>query len=85
MKKWWSERIAPLFLTLALGESEHLASCPSRYNPGEIVFGTYCIRAWVCPRTGLDAEEKRKILPCRESNPDSSNITFYYYTQIMCT
>jgi hypothetical protein len=29
---------------------------------------------WVDPRTGLDNEEERKILPLLDSNPDPSTV-----------
>jgi hypothetical protein len=31
--------------------------------------GTHCIGGWVGPTAGLDAMEKIKSYPCRESNP----------------
>jgi hypothetical protein len=37
--------------------------------PGKEPPGTYWIGDWVIPRAGLVAVKKRKILPCRESNP----------------
>jgi hypothetical protein len=42
---------------------------PAALSPGEITRGTHWIGAWVGPTTGLDAEEERKISPCRESKP----------------
>jgi hypothetical protein len=45
-----------------------LASCPGRFTSGEIAPRTHWIEGWVGPRAGLDAVEKRKILPCRELN-----------------
>jgi hypothetical protein len=40
------------------------------FTPGERTPGIHCTGGWVCPRAGLDAEARRKILcPCRGSNP----------------
>jgi hypothetical protein len=38
-------------------------SRPGHFTPGERAPGTYWIGGWVDHRTGLDAIEKRKILP----------------------
>jgi hypothetical protein len=62
MKTWGSGGIAPTFLTLALEGGEWSASRPGRFTPGEIATGAYWL-GWVGPRAGLDAVEKRKILP----------------------
>jgi hypothetical protein len=51
------------FLTSAHDGGKWSASCPDRSNPGEIAHGTHWMRGWVTPRGGLDAMEKRKILP----------------------
>jgi hypothetical protein len=59
-----------LSLTSALGGGEWSASHPSRFTPRVRAPGTHWIRAWVDPRTILDAVVKRKIpSPRRESNP----------------
>jgi hypothetical protein len=50
--------------TSALDGSRWAASRPSPLTPG-----TPWIGGTVGPRIGLDAMEKRKIFPCRESNP----------------
>jgi hypothetical protein len=42
-------------------------TCRPRY-PREIARGTHWIGGWVGPRSGLDATEKTKSCPCRESN-----------------
>jgi hypothetical protein len=60
--------IAPPFSTSSLYGGEWPVSCPGRFIPGEIVPGTHCIGRVVDPRAVMDAVEKRKILPCRESN-----------------
>jgi hypothetical protein len=59
--------IAPLFLTAALNGGKWSASRPDRFTAGNTVHWT---GAWVGPRAGLDAVEKRRI-PCprREPNP----------------
>jgi hypothetical protein len=37
-------------------------------HPTKRDFSTHCMGGWVCPRTGLDAVEMRKILyPCTDS------------------
>jgi hypothetical protein len=43
---------------------------PSRFIPREIVPGTHWIGGWLGPGAGLEAVEKRNILPSRESNRD---------------
>jgi hypothetical protein len=55
-------------LTLALAQGEWSASGPGRFTPGEIAPGTHWIGAWVGPRVGVDAVEKRKLLLCGGSN-----------------
>jgi hypothetical protein len=51
------------FLTLALVQSEWSVSRPGRFIAGEKAPETHGIDDWVGPRTGLDAVEKRIILP----------------------
>jgi hypothetical protein len=58
-----SESIAPLFLTSTLDGGEWSASRLGRFTPGEEAPGTHWIGGWVGPRAGLDALDKRKILP----------------------
>jgi hypothetical protein len=58
--------------TLALGGGEWSASCLFHFTPGETAPGTHCIGSWVGQSAALDIMEKRKILSCGESNPDSS-------------
>jgi hypothetical protein len=60
---------APPFLTSALDGSEWSPSRPGRFTPGKRAPSTNWLGRWVDPRAGLDAIEKNKILPCRESNP----------------
>jgi hypothetical protein len=47
---------------------------PVALTPEDGTPGTHCIGRWVNPRTGLDDMEKRKFLPHRDSNSDSSVI-----------
>jgi hypothetical protein len=73
--------IVPPFLTTALGEGEWSASRSCRFNPAEKASSTHWIGGWVGPRAGLDAEEKRKILQCRESNPGRLPCSLLLYRQ----
>jgi hypothetical protein len=66
---WGSGGISPLFLTTALDAGE-LALRPGRFTPKEIAPCTHWIENMVGPTVGLDAVEKRTILPRRESNPN---------------
>jgi hypothetical protein len=52
-----------VLLTSALVGGEWSASRSCRFTPGEIAPGIVCRGGWVGPRTGLDATEKRVILP----------------------
>jgi hypothetical protein len=66
-----SRGIAPLFMTPALNGGEWSTSRPGPFAPGERASGTHCIGGWVDSKfVGLDAVDKRRILLCRESNPD---------------
>jgi hypothetical protein len=58
----------PPFLTLAVDGGKWSASHTSHFNPGEITPSAQWIRGWVGLRFGLDTVDKRKILPCWESN-----------------
>jgi hypothetical protein len=69
MQMYGGGGIAHTFLTSALDEGEWLAACPRGRNPG-----THWIGGWVDPRAGLEVVSKRKILPCRESNPSSPTL-----------
>jgi hypothetical protein len=60
---WGSGGIAPPFLTSALDGGEWSASRPGTFTSEKGIPVTHRIRGWVCPRTGLEAMEKRKILP----------------------
>jgi hypothetical protein len=53
----------------ALDVRKWLASRLGRFVAGERAPSTHWRGDWVDPTTGLDAVEKRKILPYRESNP----------------
>jgi hypothetical protein len=66
-KHMGSGGIAPPFLTSALDGWEWSASRTGRFTPGETASGTHWIESWVDPRAGLDAVEKRIILPYQES------------------
>jgi hypothetical protein len=61
--------IAPPFLTSAINGSVQLHA-PAASTPGEQPPLPFWIGGWVGPRASLDAVEKRKILPCREKNPE---------------
>jgi hypothetical protein len=52
------------------------ASRPGRFAPEEIAPDTHWIGGWVGSRVRLDAVEKRKLLPCRESNPSRPARTY---------
>jgi hypothetical protein len=62
-----SSQLSRLESCIAVG-GEWSASRPGRFT-SERGPGTHWIGGWVGPRAGLDAVEKRKILPCREQNP----------------
>jgi hypothetical protein len=51
-----------IFLTSALVAGEWSASRLDRLTLGKTAPGTHWIGGWVCPRTGLDDVERRKIL-----------------------
>jgi hypothetical protein len=72
MKTWESRGIAPPFLTSEPG-GEWSASLPGCFTPGEIAPGTHWIGGWVALRTGVDAMEKRKILPLPGIEPGPSS------------
>jgi hypothetical protein len=55
--------ISQPLLTSALHVGEWLASRPNRFAPEEIAPGTHWIGGWVGHRRGLDAMEKKEILP----------------------
>jgi hypothetical protein len=57
MRVWWSEDIAPPFLTSALNGGEWSASRRVQYSPGEKAPATHRIGGWVDPRLGVDAVE----------------------------
>jgi hypothetical protein len=75
MKAYWRvDEWIHIFLTSALVGGEWSASRPCRFTPGERAPGTHWIGGWVGLRSGLDAVEKRKFLPYRDSNSDPSVI-----------
>jgi hypothetical protein len=59
--------MASPFLNLALDGGDWSASRPGRFNPEERAPGTHWIGGWVDYKASLDAMEKRKSYPCRES------------------
>jgi hypothetical protein len=61
-------------------EGELTASRFSPFTPRQRCRGTHWIGDWVGPSVGLDAVEKSKSCPCRESNPDSSVVKPNVYT-----
>jgi hypothetical protein len=63
-----------LFLTLALDGGQWSASRFCRFTPREITTGTHWIWGRLDHRTGLDAVEKRKILPLPGIKPGSSSL-----------
>jgi hypothetical protein len=68
---WGSASIAPPCSPSALDGEEWSASRLCLFTPGERTSGTHRIGSWVGPRGGLSAVEKiKKILHCRDSNPD---------------
>jgi hypothetical protein len=61
-----------------VGQLQVLAPPPPPLE--EWVPGTHWIGGWVGYKSGLDAVEKRKVLHCRELNPDrpARNPSFYH-------
>jgi hypothetical protein len=57
-------RYSSTILASALDGGEWSDSRPGSFNPG-----THWMGVWVGLRADLDTVEKRKILPCRKSNP----------------
>jgi hypothetical protein len=51
-----------IFLNSTLAGDKWSASCPGRFNPGEITPCTHWIGGWVNPRADLDDVENRKFL-----------------------
>jgi hypothetical protein len=70
-----SESIAPSFLTSALDGNEWSTSLP-----GEICPDTYWIGDWVSPSGGMDAVDRRKILPFLGIEPWPSSPVARRYT-----
>jgi hypothetical protein len=61
--------IAPHFLVTVLDGGELSASRPGHFAPRERAHGTHWIGGWVGPGAGLDAVEKRKMLPLPGTEP----------------
>jgi hypothetical protein len=78
MKTWGSGGIAPPLFSSALDGGEWSASRHGRFTPGEITSSTHLLGCWVGLIVGLDAVEKRKILPCRESDPGPQSVARRY-------
>jgi hypothetical protein len=55
--------MAPLFLTSALDGGELPALGHGRFTLGQRVPGTHWIRGWVGPKAGLNAVERKNLLP----------------------
>jgi hypothetical protein len=66
--------IAPPFLISAQDGSECSASHPCFSTPMERAPSTHWMGGWVGPRAGVDATEKRKILPLLGIEPHLSNL-----------
>jgi hypothetical protein len=79
MKTYGVTGRAPVFLTSALDESDRLASRSYHFTSAETAPGIQRTRDRVVPRAGEDVMEKRKnLLPCGDSNPDSSDVQSLY-------
>jgi hypothetical protein len=61
--------MVPPFLTSAPDGQLH---APAALPPGEIAPGTHWIGGWMGPRDGLEAMDKRQILPPPEIEPRPS-------------
>jgi hypothetical protein len=74
-----------IFLTLALAESEWLASRTGRFTPEEKAHVNHRIGGWVGPRFGLDDVEKKKyfILLVLELRPLSRPASSHYKTNLL--
>jgi hypothetical protein len=59
------------FLTSALVEGEWSASRSGHFTAEEKAPGTHWIGGWMGPRTGLDDEYRRQILPLLEIRPSA--------------
>jgi hypothetical protein len=70
--------IALQFLTSALDGGEWSASHTGRFTPWEGALTTHWIVGWVGPRTDRHAVKTRKILHCRESNPERPPVARRY-------
>jgi hypothetical protein len=70
---WGSGGVAP-FLTSTPYGGEWSASRFGRFATGDIAAGTHWIGEWVCPRAGMGAMQKIKILPLPGIEPWSSSL-----------
>jgi hypothetical protein len=71
---WGSGYIDPRILDLGTSPIWVVTSPPCRFTPGKIAPDTHWIGGWMGCRAGLDDVKSRKILPCRDSNPDPSAV-----------
>jgi hypothetical protein len=62
-------RVASPFLTSTLDGDEWSVSRCGSFTAEEIAPSTHWIGGWVGFKSGLDAMEKRRMLPCRGSKP----------------
>jgi hypothetical protein len=55
-------------MTSSVDGGELLASRPRRFTPEDRAPDSHSIGVWVDPRVGLEAVERRRIFPHRDSN-----------------
>jgi hypothetical protein len=77
MRKW---RCSCTFLTSALDWGEWSFSRPGRFIQGERTRSSHWSECSVCPRAGLDTEEKRRLLPLSGIEPYPFQLVARYCT-----